>query len=593
MSLKAQLPPWDHARPAARNRSAVPPRVSTTERADRQFFIRRGGTFASTRTTCPALSSQIRSSGNRIVNVCTERQRGMCSAGRLRHRVELGQPLHPRGPRVRLGDPQPARKITSGQTVEARARARSGPCLSRCRTRRHCAASSRAPCSSERAACRSAPAACRSDRPSCHRTRETAWPPREQPSSCAPRPCGAASSLAFLTARFRSAMAALTAASWLRTAPARSRVKSLRAAAAIAGSGVATLGVGVAATRFTDGVGVAVATTVTADRDGSDPPSSDGAGQHDARRYRSRRRRPRAARGARATGASDRAGAASTGGETGAGAPHDRPTGASHSSSSSSAIVRPSSGSSTGTGTGSEAGATSVIDAVANAGAASCSGVRVSSRRRPVAAAVPRVGRRRERARGSPRVGCGSGGVPIAVPQGLRAGGSSSPSQPRPSSSSSTHSCSSAWARQRSTLGSSWASGGEPGRRAQAQRAAAGARGESVVRHCSHASSAAGDGAASSPPSQPRSSSQTSRSGPAVSAAAGGDQDATAGAAASGAAAALRRRAGFRAFEERPSSRLLALNAWNHEQRDSDDGDKQNYDFHFVFHIVPVDLASE
>ena len=41
---------------------------------------RRGGTFGLIRTTCPALSSQIRSSGKRIVNVWTERQRGMCSA---------------------------------------------------------------------------------------------------------------------------------------------------------------------------------------------------------------------------------------------------------------------------------------------------------------------------------------------------------------------------------------------------------------------------------------------------------------------------------------------------------------------------------
>src|SRR4051794_2740368 len=51
-----------------------------TERARKQFLSRRGGTPGSLRTTCPALSSQIRSSGKRIVNVCTERQRGIWSA---------------------------------------------------------------------------------------------------------------------------------------------------------------------------------------------------------------------------------------------------------------------------------------------------------------------------------------------------------------------------------------------------------------------------------------------------------------------------------------------------------------------------------
>ena len=42
--------------------------------------IRFGGTARSTRTGAPSLPSQIRSSGKRIVNVWTERQRGICSA---------------------------------------------------------------------------------------------------------------------------------------------------------------------------------------------------------------------------------------------------------------------------------------------------------------------------------------------------------------------------------------------------------------------------------------------------------------------------------------------------------------------------------
>jgi ribosomal protein L11 methyltransferase len=67
-------------RPAARNSSAVPALASTTERARRQSLSRFGATARSTRTGRPSFPSQIRSSGNRIVNVCTERQRGRWSA---------------------------------------------------------------------------------------------------------------------------------------------------------------------------------------------------------------------------------------------------------------------------------------------------------------------------------------------------------------------------------------------------------------------------------------------------------------------------------------------------------------------------------
>ena len=67
-------------------------------------FIRRGGTFRSIRTTCPRLSSQIRSSGKRIVNVWIERHAGMCSAVVVGHLVEPREPLQARSARVRLGD---------------------------------------------------------------------------------------------------------------------------------------------------------------------------------------------------------------------------------------------------------------------------------------------------------------------------------------------------------------------------------------------------------------------------------------------------------------------------------------------------------
>jgi NADH dehydrogenase FAD-containing subunit len=54
--------------------------TSSTERAPRHARSRRGGTARSTRTTLPAPSSHTRSSGKRMPNVCTQRQRGRCSA---------------------------------------------------------------------------------------------------------------------------------------------------------------------------------------------------------------------------------------------------------------------------------------------------------------------------------------------------------------------------------------------------------------------------------------------------------------------------------------------------------------------------------
>ena len=79
--------------PAATKRSAVPALASTTERASEQNFSLRGGTAGSTRTTEPSLASQIRSSGKRIVNVCTERQRGMCSASRSGSTSSFARPF--------------------------------------------------------------------------------------------------------------------------------------------------------------------------------------------------------------------------------------------------------------------------------------------------------------------------------------------------------------------------------------------------------------------------------------------------------------------------------------------------------------------
>ena len=55
--------------PARRRRRPVPAFASTTDRALKQNFRRRGGTAGSTRTTWPSLPSQIRSSGKRIVKV--------------------------------------------------------------------------------------------------------------------------------------------------------------------------------------------------------------------------------------------------------------------------------------------------------------------------------------------------------------------------------------------------------------------------------------------------------------------------------------------------------------------------------------------
>src|SRR4051794_24384716 len=73
---------WDRvlSRPAARKSSARPAGVSTTARARRHVFSRRGGMERSTRTARPSAPSQTRSSGKRIVNVWMLRQRGRCSA---------------------------------------------------------------------------------------------------------------------------------------------------------------------------------------------------------------------------------------------------------------------------------------------------------------------------------------------------------------------------------------------------------------------------------------------------------------------------------------------------------------------------------
>jgi hypothetical protein len=65
---------------AAKKAAPSPARHSTTARAPRSVTIRRGGTDAVTSRIRPASVSQIRSSANRIPNVCTERQSGMSSA---------------------------------------------------------------------------------------------------------------------------------------------------------------------------------------------------------------------------------------------------------------------------------------------------------------------------------------------------------------------------------------------------------------------------------------------------------------------------------------------------------------------------------
>ena len=114
----------------------MPALHSTTDRARTQVRSRRGGTFSSTRTTEPSRASQIRSSGKRIVNVCTDQRFGMCSAGRLRHRVELREALQAGGAGVRLGDPEPAGEVPAGQGVEALAASRCRTRSRRCRHRR-------------------------------------------------------------------------------------------------------------------------------------------------------------------------------------------------------------------------------------------------------------------------------------------------------------------------------------------------------------------------------------------------------------------------------------------------------------------------
>ena len=210
----------------------------------RQFFIRRGGTFGSTRTTWPALSSQIRSSGKRIVNVCTERQRGMCSA------VVSGMSSSFASPFMRAarecasatrsppGRSRPGRPSRRDRARGARARR-----LSRCRTRRHCGASWRRLVASERGgaarrrvgrAGRRGGRTRRRRRPGRRRWRVAlgcpcSWPaPGLQPGRC----------LACLAARRRRVAPRRPPRGCARRC-VRSRVKSLAAAAAMAGSGVA------------------------------------------------------------------------------------------------------------------------------------------------------------------------------------------------------------------------------------------------------------------------------------------------------------------------------------------------------------------
>jgi hypothetical protein len=121
-----------------RNVVAAPALTSTTERARRHAFIRRGGTARSTRTTGPSRSSQIRSSGKRIVNVCTDRQPGMCSPpARQASPAARARACAPRAsaPRRRAATPGPTRG--AGEGVEP---AGSDSGVSRCRTRRAAAA---------------------------------------------------------------------------------------------------------------------------------------------------------------------------------------------------------------------------------------------------------------------------------------------------------------------------------------------------------------------------------------------------------------------------------------------------------------------
>ena len=78
--LPRPLPSRSRSEPGVHERARGAGVASTTERARTQVRSRRGGTFSSTRTTAPSRASQIRSSGKRIVNVCTDQHFGMCSA---------------------------------------------------------------------------------------------------------------------------------------------------------------------------------------------------------------------------------------------------------------------------------------------------------------------------------------------------------------------------------------------------------------------------------------------------------------------------------------------------------------------------------
>ena len=138
--------------------------------------------------------------------------------------------------------------------------------------------------------------------------------------------------------------------------------------------------------------------------------------------------------------------------------------------------------------------------------------------------------------------------------------------RPRPTPASS-----SARARQRSTLGSSrtsgsgGAGGGEHGRAPLLPRLARGRR-------------------RLGSPSQPRSSSHASSSASADGASEARRRPAAAAAGRPSAAATTGgHRAAAPGRRESATPGIPALEARDHEQRDPDDGDKQNYDFHFVF----------
>ena len=116
------------ARPAARKRSAVPPRASTTERArGRTEPPRRDARVDAHDVAVLVEPDQVEREAHRErVHRAAARD---VQRGRSGMRVELGEALHARGAASAPRRPQPAREVAAGQAVEARAG------LSRCRTR--------------------------------------------------------------------------------------------------------------------------------------------------------------------------------------------------------------------------------------------------------------------------------------------------------------------------------------------------------------------------------------------------------------------------------------------------------------------------